>query len=248
MTPMPRDWYALGARGTSLTPPLGAFDPHAAGSLSYVRHTLSPEIGGAPGGTPAGSLTLTLKPAGDELTVLAAEVIPSGLTSMTAEAEILCSKDTLLTPKRWSLSLRWQTPPQSGAAKGEMDQKRTGRADGKELVFAGAKERRRPAPEHWTCFWNLFSVVQRLPFEAEPALCFDLFEEMDLHKPGQRLAYMGRQPFTAGGKTLNLHVFEQTGHGMLPWRWWLDDQHRVLLAAGGRRAYLLDTTSKGGAA
>lgn len=60
--------------------------------------------------------------------------------------------------------------------------------------------------------------------------------------------YIGPQSITLGEKTLSLHVFEQTGHGVLPWRWWLDDQHRVLLAAGGRRAYLLTPSGKGGAA
>jgi hypothetical protein len=216
--------------------------------LRYTRHSLIPEPGGAPGGGPAGALSLSLRPDRDALILRATETVQAGFTVLTAEAEIACAPDPLLTPQRWSLSLCWQTGPQSGAAKGEMDQKRSGRSSGKELIFNAAKERRRPAPERWTGFWNLFSAVQRLPFQAASVLTFDLFEEMDLFKPGQRLVYIGPQTVTLKGQPIALHVFEQTGHGVLPWHWWLDEQHRVVLASGGQRAYLLDSEAKGGAA
>ena len=248
MTPLHRDLSALGDRLAAWSPPQGAFDPLAAWALSYARHGLVPTPGGAPGGAPTGSLRVALTPAGDRLTLQVSEAVQAGFTTLTTDAEIACAQDALLTPRSWSLNLRWQTGLPSGAAHGELDQTRSGRADGKTLVFKAAKERRRDAPKRWTSFWSLFAAVQRLPFAVSSSLSFDLFDELELHKPGQRLAYIGPQPVALGGGTLHLHVFEQTGRGVLPWRWWLDGQHRVLLAAGGRRAYLLESAKSGGAA
>ena len=248
MATLPRDWAALGARLDSWTPPQGAFDPNAAWSLRYARHALVPEINGGPGGGPAGSLTIEQKPAPDGVTLLVTESVAAGFSSPATAAEILCARDALLTPRCWSLSVRWLSGPLARLRPAELDQTRSGRADGKDLLFQASKEHRRPAPAQWTGFWNLFAALPRLPFEAASVLTFDLFEDLELHKPGQRLAYVGPQAVELLGQTLALHVFEQTGRGVLPWRWWLDSQHRVLLAAGGRRAYLLDAAKKGGAA
>ena len=249
MSPLPRDWSVLGERLTSWTPPAGAFDPSGAWSLRYARHALIPELDGTPGrGAQSGSLLLEQKPEPETVRLRVTETVSTGYSTPTTVADIACAKDALLTPRRWSLTVRWQTSDPGKVNPGELDQERSGRLEGTDLVFKAKKEHRRPAPERWTSFWNLFSAVQRLPFESGSALAFDLFEDLELLKPGHRLAYIGPQSVAVGDITLPLHVFEQTGHGTLPWRWWLDEQHRVLLAAGGRRAYLLDPNGKGGAA
>ena len=259
MTSMPRDWSVLGERLNAWTPPQGAFDLAGAWSLRYARHALIPELDGTPGrGAQSGTLIIEQNPknatlahavSGDEeLLLRATETVSTSFSTPTTVAEIACSKDALLTPRRWSLNIRWQTSAPGNVMAGELDQERSGRVEGKDLIFKANKEHRRPAPERWTSFWNLFAAVQRLPFDAASALTFDLFDEMELHKPGHRLTYIGPQSVTLGGKAMNLQVFEQTGRGVLPWRWWLDSQHRVLLSAGGRRAYLLDPNSKGGVA
>lgn len=248
MTASPRDWAALGPRLDRWTPPQGTFDPAAAWSLRYVRHALIPDPSGAYGGGPAGSLALDVKPDANAVALRAAEAVQAGFTIMTTEAEVICAPDALLTPRTWTLKVGWKAGPLSGMATDGMPQTRTGRADGKGLVFQANKERRAPAPAQWTGFWNLFAALPRLPFDAKSVLTFDLFEDLELHKPTQRLAYVGQQAVALSGRTFDLHVFEQTGCGVLPWRWWLDGQHRVLLAAGGRRAYLLDSTPKGGVA
>ena len=244
---LPRDWAALGARLESWTPPQGAFDPAAAWSMRYVRHALIPETTGEPGGGQAGSISIGITLAADAVSLRAVETVQAGFTIMTTEAEVTCVPDALLTPRAWSLQVGWKAGPLSGVSTDCMPQTRAGRVDGKELVFQANKEHRRPAPARWTGFWNLFAALPRLPFDTKSALAFDLFEDLELHKPGQRLAYAGPQTVEVQGQALGLHVFEQTGSGVLPWRWWLDGQHRVLLAAGGRRAYLLDTPGKGGA-
>ncbi len=248
MSDLPRDWAALGARLDAWTPPQGVFEPAAAWTLKYARHALIPERDGAPGGGLAGALTVTQKPGADTVALRAVETVAAGFSAPTYAADMRCAADALLTPQSWTLGIRWLSGKQANLKPGELDQTRAGRVEGQEIVHKGARERRRPAPVRWTGFWNLFAALPRLPFEVSSALTFDLFEELDLHKPEQRLAYIGPQSVGLNGRTLVLHVFEQTGRGVLPWRWWLDAQHRVVLAAGGQRAYLLDTSANGGAA
>ncbi len=249
MAEKPRDFRALGARLGKWTPPQNAFDPAAAWTLNYSRQALVPERNGAPGGARSGALTIMHAPGPDATRLRATESVSAGFSSPTYTADIDCANDALLTPQRWTLDIRWVSGPQAKLKNpGEIDQTRGGRVEGREIVHKGARDRRCPAPERWTAFWNLFAVVPRLPFEASSVLTFDLFEELDLHKPDQRLAYIGQRTLKLNGQPLALHVFEQTGRGMLPWRWWVDAQHRVILAAGDRRAYLLDETKRGGAA
>ena len=41
-------------------------------------------------------------------------------------------------------------------------------------------------------------------------------------------------------KKISLQRFEQIGHGILPYEYWLDKNHRLVIAVTGPRAYILD--------
>lgn len=246
MASLPRDWSVLGSRLKAWRPPQDQLAPVETWSLRYVRHELIPERDGKPGGGESGSLLIKQKIVDGVCGLYVTESVRAGFTNMTVEADIICSHDLLRTPRRWTIRHHWQAGALAKIRPGELDQESCGTTDGLEIVVRSRREHRRPVPQRWTSLWNLFSVLPHLPFEAASVLTFDLFEEMDLHKPGQLLAYAGRQTVLLNGQNHDLHVFEQTGCGMLPWHWWLDAQHRILLAAGGRRAYLLDSTVKGG--
>ncbi|MDA3926997.1 MAG: hypothetical protein PF904_20170 [Kiritimatiellae bacterium] len=248
MTTMPRDWSTLGKRLDNWSPPSGGFDPSIQWATHYARHSLIPERNGKPGGARAGALHIEYTLKNDDLVRLqVSEVEKAGFTTMTTQAGINCANNGLLTPRRWSLSCSWQNPLKV-VKNSELDQQQKGHVEGKELVLQGSSERRVPAPRRWTTFWNLFAAIQHLPFDASATLNFDLFEAFDQHKAQQRITYAGRHPIALKNKSLDLHVFEQTGCGIMPWHWWLDDQHRVVLAAGNRRAYLLMECKQGGVA
>jgi len=249
MKTLPRDWAALGARVNKWAPPEGAFDPDGAWTQEFTRHSLIPSPDGAAGGGIAGALSARRIPADSAGRLEIVESVVTGFATLTTKADIGCGPAPLLTPRRWRLDIRWETRDPGRAEAGEMDQQRTGRVEGSEIVVTGTKERRIPAPARWTSSWSLFAAVPLLPFETGAALEFDLMEDLELSKPGLRFVYIGRHEVPLAGRTLNLHVFEQTGRGVMPWRWWLDDAHRILLAAGGRRAYLAGApATKGGAA
>ena len=241
---LPRDWRVLADRLAGWLPPEGPFAPTGAWKLSYERHVLIPEPGGKPAGGQAGSLTLEITPEASGSRVQVTEAIVTGATTVTTTAAYQCAADQLLTPKSWTLDIRWESRMPLVPVLG-LDQKRSGRVEGNELVFAAAKERRRPAPQRWTADGLLFAVLPRLPFAAGTTLDFDLLEEGELHKPDQKLAYAGEHVIKVNGKNILLHAFEQFGRGVLPTRWWLDAAHRVVLAASERHLYLLGARTKG---
>jgi hypothetical protein len=245
--PNPRDWTALDKRLDNWSPPQESFNPSGTWTTHYARHALIPQRDGTPGGGQVGSLHIEQKPQGDTIQLQISEKEKAGFTTLTTRVGVNCTDDALLTPRRWSLNCSWESPL-AVVKTGEIDQQHTGRAEGKELVLNGTKQRRTPAPDRWTTFWNLFAAIQRLPFETGSTLTFDLLESFDQHKPGHRVTYAGRHAVTLKKQRLNLHVFEQTGRGIMPWHWWLDDKHHVILAAGNRRAYLLMQVTRGGEA
>jgi hypothetical protein len=86
--------------------------------------------------------------------------------------------------------------------------------------------------------WSLFEAVQRLPFQPVLARPFDVFEGLRLLREEHRLAYRGR--YAWHGTPAPLHWFCQIGFGVLPYEYWLDERRRLLVAATGGRAYILD--------
>jgi hypothetical protein len=86
--------------------------------------------------------------------------------------------------------------------------------------------------------WSLFEAVQRLPFGPVLAPAFDLLEGLRLLREEHRLVYRGR--YNWKGTPASLHWFHQIGFGLLPYEYWLDERHRLLVAATHARAYILD--------
>jgi hypothetical protein len=133
-------------------------------------------------------------------------------------AVVLCRQDALSTPVSWTVDSCILDVAAHQIAHTSASQ--TGHSDG--LVSV-------------TSNWSLLDAVQRLPFAAQ-AVRFDLIEDMTLPKPNQLLRY-------AGSPSPGIHRFEQTGWGVLPVEYWLDDSHRLLMAVYGVRAFVLEEES-----
>ena len=93
-----------------------------------------------------------------------------------------------------------------------------------------------------TTEWAVFDAVQRLDFTPGIVLEFDMLEDMVFYRTGQRLAYMGTETHTVSGNDLpvEFHVFRQTGRGVLPYDYYLADNHRLLYVISGNLAYVAD--------
>lgn len=140
------------------------------------------------------------------------------------EAAIKCRNDQLACPMRWEVSSRFLGPDSKSLA--ELEHKETGLAT--------------KAVDKSTADWCLFEAVQRLAFDEQTALSFDLLEGLSLRKADQHLSYRGAHQLKIDGKHVLMHCFQQLGHGILPYEYWLSESHRLLAATSLHKAYILD--------
>ena len=155
------------------------------------------------------------------------------------DAEIQCLNNQLASPTLWYLSSRF--------IKG--DDKPLGKLGTEEQVSVNKnimtiqtaiQTSKRKVPSELSCDWCLFEAVQRLAFDEKSSLVFAMLEGLSLLKEDQRLSYRGAYPMKIATKDLPLHRFDQLGCGILPYEYWLDDNHRLLAAITMNKAYILD--------
>ena len=154
----------------------------------------------------------------------------SSKCSGVVKAAVTCKADDLATPIQWKVDSEVLDPQSKqvpltaiGVSNSADKMKVTGRISSN---------------------WSLFDAVQRLPFDSRTTE-FTLLEELELVKPDQKLSAGQTAEVELGGRLVKLHSFEQIGQGILPVTYWLDDQHRLIIATGGRRSYLLDSVGGG---
>lgn len=146
-----------------------------------------------------------------------------------ATADITCDPNDLATPTRWKVDSEvldakgTQVPLTAISTSGSLPTLLT---------------------RKMSCSWSLFDAVQRLPFDAKE-LRFDMLEEMELLRPDQILRPGEAAQVRIGGRMMKLRSFEQIGTGILPFTYWLDENHRLIVAVSQRRAYLLDAGTGG---
>jgi len=236
---MPLTLAALRQHGAleDLSLPVGRFDPRGEWRHTYqiwLVGNRARRIGGVlqlGRSAAAGNGSVTLK--------VDMSVVQLAGTIHRTKATLQCAADPLATPRSWQIEstivdssgkpLDVTTVAESARVK-----------DGTIEVTAGTRKFVRNVARVFTSNWSLFDAVQRLSGEETKPLEFALLEDLDLLKEGQRLSYWKTMDFELGGRTLRLHGYQQIGNGILPYQYWVDDQHRLLFAISGVRAYLFD--------
>ena len=223
-----------------LRAPEGPFDPQGEWEHRYSVCVLSPERG-AKGEHPHpnGTLALKRKPAGEGRLTLEVDfsVSTRGPSGARTRASLTCAADRLATPREWELRAE---AVEDGEAVAETTVAETAVVRDGVLVRRGRVERKLKLPRPFTSNWCLLEAVQRLPFDSAP-VSFDMLEDLDLFKPEQSLRPAGAVTLELGGRQVRLHGFRQIGRGILPTHYWLDDEHRLIAAAGALRAFIWDT-------
>lgn len=148
--------------------------------------------------------------AGDPIQLQVHQEIQHGNGRETLEIEMTCRPNAIASPLAWTLTGR------------RFD------SDGKELADLGSTQRRTNQAANLTSDLSLFEAVQRLPFGSALPTAFDILDGMSVLRTGHRLFYDGER------------CFYHLGQGMLPFQYWLDEQHRLLLAVTQWRGYILD--------
>ncbi|MCK5172528.1 MAG: hypothetical protein KAR47_04005 [Planctomycetes bacterium] len=156
----------------------------------------------------------------------------------TIDAEAECKNDPRASLLRWRVSSRLVTP--EGEVQRDLDTDEECQLAGDRIeVRMNGRNFRREGASQLTCDWCLFEAVQRLGFKSQPPVTFNMLEGLSLLRRDHRLHYRGVDSSTpADGKTL--HRFYQLGEGVLPYEYWLDEQHRLVMVVTHNRAYILD--------
>ncbi len=162
------------------------------------------------------------------------------------QAEITCNLDPLAAPVSWNLISRFIGP--DGKEKKELTLKEKvvyiSKGDLLE-VHTGAKQFTRKVKSPLTSDWTLFAAVQELPYLPEESKHeFHVLEGLSLLKEDHRLSFQGIHEVKIADQDVPLNQFEQTGRGVLPYAYWLDDQHRLVMVVTMSRVYVLDEKAK----
>jgi len=152
------------------------------------------------------------------------EIVQTDVIVHILDGTIKCRNNQLASPVEWKLQSRFI------GTDGRNIPKLLSNDDGK-----SAKR-----TERTTSDFCLFEAVQRLAYNKDISMSFDLLEGMSLKKQDHRLSYSSVTPLKMDGRDISLHCFIQTGSGILPYEYWLDDRHRLLAVTSMNKAYILD--------
>jgi len=155
------------------------------------------------------------------------------------DASIKCLNNELASPVQWHLTSRIIRPDRKQRRELGTEEKVLINGNVMSIETSGHTIKRKVSSQ-LTCDWCLFEAIQRLAFNKQTSLNFDLLEGLSLLKKGQRLSYRGLYPTKMSGENIPLHCFVQLGNGILPCKYWLDDHHRLLVVVSMNKAYIFD--------
>jgi len=155
------------------------------------------------------------------------------------EVNMMCLNNQLASPFAWKLFNRFIDP--DGKIIDELGTKEEVEVrENVKTVRIGRRTFKRKVAGQFTSEWCLFEAVQRLKFDKDSSLSFDILEGLSLLKQGQQLSYRGVDTMNLNRKNISLHRFDQLGDGILPYEYWLDNNHRLVAAVSMNKAYILD--------
>jgi hypothetical protein len=189
-----------------------------------------------------GRAAIERRTAGDRLTYDVNQRTRIGGVDNFLDARIVCQANDLNSLRKWTLrsyskSVKGQLDPHS-----KLDE--AGRcddglirieSDGHDYGFAA----KNPVVTQWT-------VLDFLIRRANPTsdMEFDLLQDLSLFKPNQTIVYDGVTPVKLkGGRTVELQTYAQTGQGVLPIHYLLDDQRRPQLITNSIVSWALTRSS-----
>ncbi|MFQ6130725.1 MAG: hypothetical protein ACE5R4_01695 [Armatimonadota bacterium] len=216
----------------------GSFDPGG-----EWTHTYRIWLVGSRGRREMGSLRLERTAGGDAVVLDVAQSVKQATGSVhETNARIQCRPNQLCSPLSWRIESVLLDADGRPLETTRVEQTAAVH-DGAIEIVHGDTSSVRKVPRAFTSNWSLFEAVQRLPGAKTRPLRFALLEDLDLLKKGQRLSFQETATFELGGKALRLDGYHQTGRGVLPYHYWVDEHRRLLVAISGIRAYILDSTA-----
>jgi hypothetical protein len=144
------------------------------------------------------------------------------------EAEIVCAADELNTLQSWEIRTHNEVPTGGKLDLSEMSETGDVKA-GRIRVKGGPEEYGFTATHPVVSQWTMLDFLARHGSPSTSA-SFDLLQDLSLFKANQELVFDGTTDVAvAGGRTVKLATYSQTGEGVLPIHYLLDEQRRVQL-------------------
>ena len=251
--PLPDDFpiSTLGGYRQNIVAPAGPFEPEGSWEQVFGIHSTGT------GSSRVGTLTLTRR-TGDGPGVSLGVRHEKRLTGSTgarrggpanprrvleAELQLPDARHRLSAPKAWSFQCRvfdaeGRVIPEASLKRRAIVQ------EGKLRLTTGeAPPRTVPLEGEYTVHWALFDAVARLPREPFEPIGFTLVDHFDQVKPGQTLVFRRAIDTPIGGQSLRLFGFDQTGRGVMPWTYWVDQAGRAVVVVSGLETYMLESAS-----
>jgi hypothetical protein len=165
----------------------------------------------------------------------------------TIRATVVCAGDDLSTPVKWDSTYRAAAPAHPLKMSLEFQESGVAR-DGAIIITRGSERKKLLLPAVYTSDWALFDAVQRMARQEGAGRQFTLLDD-DAPKANQVLAFYqsvelkDRWP---GAPTVRVHGFLQTGDGIPPQVYWVDDRGELLFLISGLNAFVLDAGASAG--
>ena len=142
---------------------------------------------------------------------------------------MVCRNNPLASPVSWKLTCDF-TDASKSRLYDNSNFTETARFVGNEVnrIISGSSFKRKVS-DNFTSDWSLLSVINRLPFDASVRYEFDMLEGLRRFRKNNILVYKGKTEF---------HHFQQIGTGILPYDYWLNDEHLLVMVITGNRAYI----------
>jgi hypothetical protein len=185
-----------------------------------------------------GRISIERKAADDQVIYEVNQRTRKGGLDNFLEARIVCNTDDLNSLGEWTLS------SYSKSAKGELDPlsklDEMGRCDeGRIRIESGDHEYGFSTKNPVVTQWTVLDFLMRRANSASDA-AFDLLQDLSLFKPNQALTYDGVTVVELrGDRTIELQTYAQTGQGVLPIHYLLDEQRRPQLVTKGMLSWAL---------
>jgi hypothetical protein len=169
------------------------------------------------------------------------EIVNDSAMLHVIDAKVLCLMDRISSVRLWRVKSKFIKP--DGVESETLALRENGEVDtDKKLLTIDSDEKkyRRNIELPLTSDWSLFEALQRMDIKRGLEESFNTMEGLSVYKLGQTLKYRGIYPF----KNKTLHWFTQIGQGVLPYDYYVDENHRLVLVTSGSRAYILDDNAE----
>ncbi len=216
---------------------LAQFEPVEGDPVSGDSYTLTYDIlhwndglrrGSQRGSAVVGSLEIVRRGGKSRVRYEVAQETRFGGLDNILEAEIICATDELNTLRSWEIRTHNKLPKGEKLDLSEMSETGEVKA-GRIRVKGGATEYDFTAANPVVSQWTLLDFVARRASPSTSA-SFDLLQDLSLFKANQELVFDGTTDVPmAGERTVKLATYSQTGEGVLPIHYLLDEQRRVQL-------------------